>query len=207
MRQVSKFLRLLGPDYDRASGTNDAANWQASLRALEQCPPNSEKWFASIMGCIHDVMVIAGWSFKKSDDRVPLTPVIGAIQSLRKGLDDISSYSQDVSVHIARPGSVFSSMPDVMVDAYAPAKRSIFGIKKRPSANDRIVATVGLGLLSRMERLAPRAPPLAAPKVVLERTFLDAFSSSPDLEEQPVRIRVGGGRSAAIAPVKVRVGG
>jgi hypothetical protein len=159
------------------------------------------------MGCIHDVMVIAGWSFKKSDDRVPLTPVIGAIQSLRKGLDDISSYSQDVSVHIARPGSVFSSMPDVMVDAYAPAKRSIFGIKKRPSANDRIVATVGLGLLSRMERLAPRAPPLAAPKVVLERTFLDAFSSSPDLEEQPVRIRVGGGRSAAIAPVKVRVGG
>ncbi|TEB29154.1 hypothetical protein FA13DRAFT_664260 [Coprinellus micaceus] len=197
------------PDCDCVSGTSDASAWQRTLRELESCPPNSEKWFASIMGCIHDVMVIAGWSFKKSDDRVPLTPVIGAIQTLRKALDDISSYSQDVSVHLPRPGSAFSSMPDVMVDAYAPAKRSIFGIKKRPSANDRIVATVGLGLLSlsRMERLAPRAPPLAPPKVVLERTFLDAFSSSPDLEEQAVRIRVGGGRSAAIAPVKVRVGG
>ena len=195
------------PDCDCGSGTNDASAWQRALRSLESCPPNSENWFASIMGCIHDVMVIAGWSFKKSDDRVPLTPVIGAIQTLRKALDDISSYSQDVSVHLPRPGSVFSSMPDVMVDAYAPAKRSIFGIKKRPSANDRVAATVGLGLISRMERLAPRAPPLAPPKVVLERTFLDAFSSSPDLEEQAVRIRVGGGRSAAIAPVKVRVGG
>ncbi|KAF5320252.1 hypothetical protein D9611_011268 [Ephemerocybe angulata] len=190
---------------------NEASNWQRSLFALENTPANSEKWFASIMSCIHDVMMIAGWSFKKSsstDSKIPLSPIILAIQNLRKSIEELSNSIQHVSVYVVRPGSVFNPMPDMMTDAFASGpKRSIFGIKKRPSTSERVVATTGLGLQSRMERLAPRMPPLSPPKVILERTLLDAFSSSPELEEQPVRIRVGGGRSAAIAPVKVRLGG
>ncbi|KAJ2928044.1 hypothetical protein H1R20_g9050, partial [Candolleomyces eurysporus] len=189
---------------------DDATPWQQAMRELENTPSNSDKWFASIMSCIHDVMMIAGWSFKKtstSDSKIPLSPVISAIQGTQKALEDISSLAYNVSVYVVKPGSIFNPMPDMMTDAFASGKRSIFGLKKRPSTSDRVVATTGLGLISGVERLAPRAPPLSPPRIVLERTFLDAFSSSPDLEEQPVRIRVGGGRSAAIAPVKVRVGG
>ncbi|RXW23313.1 hypothetical protein EST38_g2553 [Candolleomyces aberdarensis] len=189
---------------------DDATPWQQAMRELENTPSNSDKWFASIMSCIHDVMMIAGWSFKKtstSDSKIPLSPVISAIQGTQKALEDISSLAYNVSVYVVKPGSIFNPMPDMMTDAFASGKRSIFGLKKRPSTSDRVVATTGLGLISGVERLAPRAPPLSPPRIVLERTFLDAFTSSPDLEEQPVRIRVGGGRSAAIAPVKVRVGG
>jgi len=159
------------------------------------------------MSCIHDIMMIAGWSFKKSssnEPKIPLTPVITAIQGLRKALEDVSSTMQNVGVYVVPPGSVFNPAPEMMIDAFASGKRSIFGIKKKPSPSDRVVATTGLGLQSQMERLAPQTPPLAAPRVCLERTFMDSFFSSSEPEESQVRIRVGGGRSAAIAPVKVR---
>ncbi|KAJ3515413.1 hypothetical protein NMY22_g14457 [Coprinellus aureogranulatus] len=140
---------------------------------------------------------IAGRSFKASDDKVPLISVITAnnpSQTPRRHF----LVSQEVSIHTPRPGSNFSSGPDMMIDAYATAKGLIFGTKCS-FTNDRVV------LIDDGE---------ACSLCSSQHMFQDASSSSSEFEEQPVRIWVGGvvlsndrswlhlalGASAAIEP-------
>jgi hypothetical protein len=161
---------------------------------------NKDAWIASIMSCTKGIAYISAWAFMptsddngKNDPEVALCPFVAAVQGIRKALDHIHSHSDTiVGIHLIVPGTPFNPSPAQMTDGYAIGKKTVFGVRRRPSVseNDSVIGTTGLGLKGQDER------PLLPPTIVRERAFLDAFSRSAQVEEPKVRVRVGGGRSA-----------
>ncbi|KAH6916939.1 hypothetical protein BKA70DRAFT_318102 [Coprinopsis sp. MPI-PUGE-AT-0042] len=182
--------------------------WHRTVRNLRSQldSENKDTWMASIMSCTKDIAYISGWAFKtcsedngKDDPAVALSPFVAAVQGIRKALDHVQSHSYTmVGIHLIVPGTPFNPSPARMTDGYAIGKKTVFGVRRRPSVseNDSVIGNTGLGLKGHEER------PMLPPTVVRERAFLDAFSRSAQVEEPKIRVRVGGGRSAGSTHVK-----
>ncbi|TFK30857.1 hypothetical protein FA15DRAFT_662920 [Coprinopsis marcescibilis] len=187
-------------DDDVTNGGVEAYNWYRGIQELRSSPITNDNWLSSIMNCIRDITYIAGWAFKSNSNNeanFSLSPIIIAIQGLRKSLDELSTTPQHLEVHLIKAGSQFETSRSAMVDAFAVGKRAMFSIRRKPVSGDIVAASTGLGLKSLANPDKPRT--VAPPRIVLERAFLDAFSKSAQFEEPRVRVRVGGGRSAAVS--------
>jgi hypothetical protein len=131
-------------------------------------------------------MVACGWVTRSDAELAQienrLASIFKPLLDLRKATGEEIT-SADVDIALVRPGEALN--PAYMEDAY-PGERSQSKPKRRNSGADLVAGTTGLGL----QRLAVRRLKtggvqrqserfLTLPKVVLEKTIMEALESAP----------------------------
>ncbi|RXW14634.1 hypothetical protein EST38_g11223 [Candolleomyces aberdarensis] len=169
-----------------------AGRWRAITRA--HVPFSTNGWDRSLMTGICSIMLISGW-VTRSDAEIAqierrLASIFKPLLDLRKATgEDITS--ADLDIALVRLGEAFN--PSYMEDAY-PGERSQGKPKGKNGASDLVAGTTGLGL----QRLAVRRLKsgvvlrqaerfLSLPKVVLEKTIMEALDSSPRARKEKKR--------------------
>ncbi|KAJ2935039.1 hypothetical protein H1R20_g2027, partial [Candolleomyces eurysporus] len=161
-----------------------AGRWRSITRA--HVPFSTNGWNRSLMTGICSIMVVSGW-VTRSDAEIAqierrLASIFKPLLDLRKATgEDITS--ADLDIALVQLGEAFN--PLYMEDAY-PGERSQSKPNRKNSASDLVAGTTGLGLqrlsvrrlkTGGVQRQAERF--LSLPKVVLEKTVMEALESSP----------------------------
>lgn len=169
-----------------------AGRWRSLARAHLRY--STAEWTENIMRGTRGVMAVAGWEAPASsspdspnDDLKQfeklLASIFKAVQDVRKATgEDVTS--ADLEVCLIEPNTTFN--PVYMEDAYGDDRRGKGRLAKDIAAppTERVVSTSGLGLRKVVFKkkdgaLQPVWEILAQPKVVLEKSIMEAIEPPP----------------------------